>query len=65
MSICWDGSPLTVRDIRRAMPDCISDYWDDVLYLKTEGNPRTPVPLGWHVTRMKDGIAAISEEELD
>ena len=61
-SIQWDGSPRTVRDIRRKMPGIVVDFFleDNVLYVKTRGNSRTPVPLGWLVDA--DGEYAKIEE---
>ena len=64
MSVRWDGSPLTVRDMRRVMPDCITGFWNDVLYVKTVQNLETPVPLGWWVTRAGDGIVTVTEEPV-
>ncbi len=62
-SVQWDGSPLTVRDIRKIMPDVMEYYsdTDNVLYVKTAGNPHTPVPLGWYISRAGDGMAEITE----
>lgn len=63
-SVQWDGSPLTVRDMRRIMPDCITGFWGDVLYVKTAESLEATVPLGWHVTKVRDGIAVVTEEPV-
>lgn len=49
------------------MPDCLlfHDPAAGVLYVRTEANPETAVPFGWHVTRISDGIAAVSPERPD
>ena len=51
-AIVWDGSPLTVKDIRKIMPAVIAQYseTDNVLLVKTRNNLWTPVPLGWLVS---------------
>lgn len=64
MSVQWDGSPWTVRDMRRVMPDCITGFWGDVLYVKTARSLEEPVPLGWWVSRAGDGIATVTEEPV-
>jgi hypothetical protein len=46
------------------MPDCITGFWGDVLYVKTAQGPEEPVPLGWYVTRAGDGIAVVTEEPV-
>lgn len=62
-SVQWDGSPLTVRDMQKMMPDVISGFFahDGVLYVRTRDNPWAPVPYGWHVRKIADGIAEITE----
>lgn len=62
MSVQWDGSSWAIRDLKRKLLDCVADLHDDILYVKTEGNPYTPVPYGHYVSRLRDGIAIITKE---
>ena len=59
----WDGSPLTVKDLLKIAPAVLAHYseMDNVLYVKTRGNPWTPVPLGWLVS--PDGDYAEIKED--
>jgi hypothetical protein len=60
--IRWDGSLEALHRFQREMPDCLLGYQQEtgVLYVRTERNPEALVPFGWHVTRVRDGIAAVS-----
>ena len=60
--ICWDGSLEALHRIRREMPDCLLSFNSvtGILYVRTERNPETGVPLGWLVTRTGEGRAAVS-----
>jgi hypothetical protein len=48
------------------MPDCLLFYdaVAGILYVRTEHNPEAAVPFGWHVTRIRDSIAAVSPERV-
>jgi hypothetical protein len=63
--ICWDGSREALRELLEQLPDCVAGHHaaDGRLYVRTAGNPETPVPYGWYVTRTGDGLAAISPPE--
>jgi hypothetical protein len=60
----WDGHPLTIKDLRKFMADCLSfyDYSTEVLTVKTRDNPWAYVPAGAWLTRSPDGFAVIEED---
>ena len=62
--IKWDGSPLTVKDIRKIAPAVIAQYseMDNILFVKTRNDPWVPVPLGWLVSPDGD-YAEIREDD--
>jgi hypothetical protein len=60
--VLWDGSLEALNRVRREMPDCLLGYdaTAGILHVRTEFNPEAAVPFGWAVTRVRDGIAAVT-----